>query len=225
MNDCPNAEIRDQLPDLIHERLEVSMRAAVLAHVADCVDCREELELLRGVRAVLVTRAPRIDITHVVAALPKAPTRRRRRQMDWRIAAAVTFLAVGGSSVALLNRTTGVTVGNGVPAVAPAIGEATPLASSAASAANAAPANGAPAVDSPARPAQVVASANEQAAADVSPGGRFADLNEAQLKALLGEIDKLQAVPVTEPEPVSIRVDAKSPAAPDAGGGGGTNDR
>ncbi|MDB4876065.1 MAG: hypothetical protein JWM41_2511 [Gemmatimonadetes bacterium] len=222
MNDCPNAEIRDQLPDLIHERLEVSMRAAVLAHVADCVDCREELELLRGVRAVLVTQAPRIDITHVVAALPKAPAQRRRRQMDWRIAAAVTFLAVGGSSVALLNRTTGVTVGNGVPPVAPVIGQATPLASSAA---NAVPANVAPANDSQARPAQVVASANEQAAADVSPGGRFADLNEGQLKALLGEIDKLQAVPVTEPEPVSIRVDAKSPAAPDAGGGGAAHDR
>jgi hypothetical protein len=216
MNDCPNAEIRDQLPDLIHERLEVSMRAAVLAHVADCVDCREELELLRGVRGALVMQTPRIDITHIVAALPKPSARpaiapaavRRGRRMDWRIAAAVTFLAVGGSSVALLNRTTGVSIGNEVPAVAPQI--VAPVAPVTATAPTTAAV-----VDNPTRPAETVASNDEQAAVDVSPGGRFANMNEGQLKALLGEIDHLEAVPVTEPEPVSIRVDAKNPAAPE----------
>ena len=33
MTDCPNAEMRDRLPDLLHERLETSVRAAVMAHV------------------------------------------------------------------------------------------------------------------------------------------------------------------------------------------------
>ena len=36
MNDCPNAEIRDRLPDLLHDRLDPSARAAVTAHVATC---------------------------------------------------------------------------------------------------------------------------------------------------------------------------------------------
>jgi hypothetical protein len=84
----------------------------------------------------------------------------------------------------------------------------------------------APAQTSPAAPAvatgpapvtsrgsQTVAPVEEQAAADVSPDGRFADLDESQLKALLGEIDRLPAVPVTEPEPVAIRVGGKNPPA------------
>ena len=67
MNDCTNAEIRDQLPDLLHDRLTVSVRDVVVAHVADCADCREELELLRGVR---------------VAMLAWANGRRRRQRGD-----------------------------------------------------------------------------------------------------------------------------------------------
>jgi hypothetical protein len=34
-------------------------------------------------------------------------------------------------------------------------------------------------------------------------------LNERQLQALLDQIDQLQAVPITEPEPVTIRIDNK----------------
>src|ERR1044072_4700842 len=71
MNNGPNADIRDQLPDLLHERLDVSMRAAVMAHVDACVDCRAELELLRSVHEMLVSRTPRVDISYVVNALPK----------------------------------------------------------------------------------------------------------------------------------------------------------
>ena len=106
MNDCPNAEIRDQLPDLLHERLDPSARAAVTAHVAACGDCRDELELLRGIHGMLIERAPRIDVAAVVAALPKPAAREiraarpRRTWADWRVAAAVTLLVAGGSSVA-----------------------------------------------------------------------------------------------------------------------------
>ncbi|HEX8942687.1 MAG TPA: zf-HC2 domain-containing protein, partial [Gemmatimonadaceae bacterium] len=99
MNDCPNADIRDQLPDLLHERLDVSVRAAVMAHVDSCVDCRAELELLRGVHGMLVSRTPRVDVNYIVNALPKRAARpvrlapRRRVWSDWRIAAAVTVMA------------------------------------------------------------------------------------------------------------------------------------
>src|SRR4051794_33062265 len=110
MNDCSNAEIRDQLPDLLHERLDLSARAVIVAHVEGCVDCRDELEWLRGVQRTLIARAPHVDLQYVLAALPKPPARTlkvqasRRRWTDWRIAAAVTFLVAGGSSVAVLNR-------------------------------------------------------------------------------------------------------------------------
>src|SRR5689334_8858442 len=111
MNDCTNAEIRDQLPDLLHERLDDGARAVVMAHVADCIDCRDELRLLGDVRAAIEARAPRVDVAYVIGALPKPPrgeaTRiasRRRVWTDWRVAAAVTLLVAGGSSVALLGR-------------------------------------------------------------------------------------------------------------------------
>src|SRR6185295_1657559 len=115
MNDCSNADIRDQLPDLLHDRLTVSARAVVLAHVEGCTDCRDELELLRGVRGALVAQTPRVDIAYIVGALPKAPARTtapsvatKRRWADWRVAAAITVLVAGGSSVAILNRAPGV---------------------------------------------------------------------------------------------------------------------
>src|SRR6185312_3370040 len=98
MNDCPNAEMRDLLPDLLHERLDVSLRAAVTAHVGACEDCRAELTLLEGVQRMLTKQTPRVDVNYVVGALPLASKQRaarqpaarvapRRRWADWRIAA------------------------------------------------------------------------------------------------------------------------------------------
>lgn len=200
MNDCPNADIRDRLPDLLHERLDVSMRAAVMAHVDGCVDCRAELELLRGVHGMLMSQTPRVDIDYVVKALPKRAARpvrvapRRRVWSDWRIAAAVTVLAVGGGSFAVLRQDTAVPDS---ARVSSALGQ---------------PNRGAAAeTDSNTRPtANVVAPAEDQ----IAPGGlattaRLADLDERQLQALLDQIDQLQAVPIAEPEPVTIRVDGK----------------
>src|SRR5262245_6555376 len=113
MNDCVNAEMRDRLPELLHDRLPANVRAELVAHVAACADCREELELLRALRSVLGGPAPRVDVASIVSALPRAPSqlrpRSRRTWADWRIAAAITVLAVGGSSVALINRTLRVT--------------------------------------------------------------------------------------------------------------------
>ncbi len=229
MNDCSNAEIRDQLPDLLHDRLVVGMRDMVVAHVADCVDCREELELLRGVHQAFVADTPRVDITQIVAALPRpsvvrpmvaqasiarstrAPAHRMLR-MDWRIAAAVTFLAVGGGSVALLSR--GPTATRAFPdsgMVAAATVAAAPGVSSTASMITDSTASGANTQS--ATSDAIVADA--QAAEDVSPGGRFAGLSNAQLQALLGDIGKLPAVPVTEPDPVAIHVVSPATTAPE----------
>jgi hypothetical protein len=217
MNDCPNAEIRDQLPDLLHDRLDVSMRAAVMAHVDECVDCRSELELLRGVHGMLTAQTPRVDINYVVNALPKrAPQAlrvvpRRRAWADWRIAAAVTVLAIGSGSFAVL-RQSGTTSSVTAP---PLVSHANPTPADST--------NGIAtrSIDTVVRVADnaggsetspaAAKSADEQtAAAGLATTARLADLNERQLQALLDQIDQLQAVPITDPEPVTIRVGSQS---------------
>ena len=65
MTDCPNAEMRDRLPDLLHERLEKSVRAAVMAHVDQCEDCRAEMTLLRDARSALSPAVPAIDVAAI----------------------------------------------------------------------------------------------------------------------------------------------------------------
>jgi anti-sigma factor RsiW len=102
MTDCPNGDIRDLLPDLLHGRLGAAERAEVEAHLRECADCREELELLRSMRGAL-RRVAAVDVDSIVANIPpyRAPARRvsARSWGGWRIAAAVTLLAVGGTSV------------------------------------------------------------------------------------------------------------------------------
>lgn len=209
MNDCPNAAIRDRLPDLLHDRLDVSTRAAVMAHVDDCVDCRAELELLKGVRGVMIAQTPRVDINYVVNALPKqyattsrvAP--RRRSWADWRVAAAVTVLAVGGGSVAVMNydRSGSVAVTGdssrlmGQPVIAP------PVTAS----------SGDTSRSRESTP-RIVASANDATSAStLATAAGLSDLSERELQGLLDEIDQMQAVPITDPQPVTIRVGSSSP--------------
>src|SRR6201995_1738966 len=115
MNDCVNANMRDQLPDLVHDRLSAADRASVLAHVEGCGDCRDELQLLRDAKTMFARGIPRVDVAYVVGGLPKAPaqrpavrlepagTRRTRTWNDWRIAAAVTLLIAGGGSYSGMN--------------------------------------------------------------------------------------------------------------------------
>ena len=216
MNDCSNAEIRDQLPDLLHDHLDASSRVVVLAHVAECVDCRDELELLRSLQKTLNARTPRVDIAYVVNALPKPPARRpqsqsipvpRRRWSDWRIAAGVTVLIAGGSSIALLRR-------------APESADLRPLVTDSSANRAIAPTTGTGSVSrtpaNPTTPAPVatVAQNDDADTVEEGPDGRFGGLSDVQMQTLLNEIDGLKAVPVTEPEPVTIRVDVK-PSGPE----------
>jgi anti-sigma factor RsiW len=103
MTDCPNGELRDLLPDLLHGRLEDADRRMVEAHLARCADCRAELELLRQLRGAL-HRAPPVDVAAIVAAIPPYRAPARRSWGGWRAAAAVALIAVGGTSVAIANR-------------------------------------------------------------------------------------------------------------------------
>lgn len=219
MNDCQNAEIRDQLPDLLHDRLTAGERAVVLAHVDGCAECRGELELLRGVHHVLVAATPRVNTLRILSALPKPgegvvvpmiqSRATRSRWADWRIAAAVTVIAVGGGSFALLSRahpTVSVPQVAAVPVSAPARAD-TQLASAPVVAP--APNKEVAQVD-PATDAHEAEYSADDDASDTGIEGRIDNLSEQQLKALLNDIGQMKAVPVTEPDPITIKVDSKA---------------
>jgi anti-sigma factor RsiW len=104
MTDCPSDEIRDQLPDFVHDQLNASERATVAAHLAHCAACTTEVALLRALRGTL-QNGPTVDVARIVAALPP-PSRVARvgqRRFEWRIAAAIAALIVGGSSAVILS--------------------------------------------------------------------------------------------------------------------------
>jgi anti-sigma factor RsiW len=237
MSDCPNAEVRDLLPDLVHDRLDARTRAQVVAHVDGCADCRAELALLRSMRGALEHGTPRVDVHRIVASLPSpatAGTRRPRRVWsDWRVAAAVTFLVAGGTSVALIhNARNGDRDSVSTAAVRPAITVASESTTRAATPADTGPAtriagtksttSATPAERSARHPqtvtttpaprgAEAVASAEDPKDQSTGLGsGRIGDLNARQLKSLLNEIDHMDATPSTEPEPVSLRVGSRS---------------
>jgi hypothetical protein len=205
MTDCPNAEIRDRLPDLLHERLEVSARAAVVAHVEQCEDCRAELVLLRearvalssGVRSVDVTAIARVVIERTRRPSLAAPSTRARARrpswIDWRIAASVALLVVGAGSYGLIARMH-TNPATSVMAQPPSV---------------AAPNESGPVVVVPAPPIQnsaSVASSSPAPQAELSAAASVGDLSESDLRSLLNELDQIDAVPSTEPEPVNVRV-------------------
>ena len=206
MSDCANVEVRELLPELARGALDPVTRARVEAHVASCADCASELETLRLVRAAFGS-APAVDARRIAAALPKppiapAPDHRRvapRRWMDWRIAAALTMITVGGLSVV----TQRVRDGSGARPVAPAIVSESAIA--------VVPPAGAQ-VDSGDRSSAVVTGTTSARTvrdekAQLSMGGGVEDLDRASIEALLGALDEIDRAPIApsvEPERVTV---------------------
>ena len=101
MRDCPNAEIRDLLPDVVSGRISAPDRARVDAHLATCAECRAELALLESVKRS--ARTPAIDVDAIarkVASMSPVRTAEQRKQATrlryWRIAAAFGGIAIAG---------------------------------------------------------------------------------------------------------------------------------
>lgn len=109
MSECTNGAMRDLLPELVNGRLDAMTQLAVEAHVAECEECAEELELLRVLRPVLM-RGPVIDTARIATAvLAQAPAPRARallhRAAPWRLAIAATaLLAVSAVGYAVVTR-------------------------------------------------------------------------------------------------------------------------
>ena len=164
MIDCSNAEIRDRLPELVNGHLDGELLDLVRTHLVDCDPCRAEVLLLERTRALLIFASPRIETARIVQALPAPGLRTHRRSFDWRIAASIAVLMVGGGSAAVMY--SGWSSTTGVDSVA--------LAETGASTAS--PADG----------------------SELSVSGDLSGLTDDQLRALLGKVEGIEALPAAE---------------------------
>jgi hypothetical protein len=195
MGDCTDATMKDLLPDLLHDRLAVALRAEVEAHVSACDDCRAELRILRQV--VAVTATPRVDASRIVAALPRyrAPFiwQRAVRSTQLRVAAAIVLLAGGAAVVSHMMTRPGSTP---VTANAP-VGTDSSIAL--------AP-NAAPAVVGSTPVAAATSQTPGAVSAELALGETLHDLSDTDLRALLDELGTLEAVTPTETDVVAPAV-------------------
>src|SRR5688500_5913245 len=104
MNDCPNAEIRDQLCDVVHRTMPDADCKRVEDHIATCAECTAEIGLLRRARAALTRGGPSVNSSAIVAALPRPHVARPRSFAAWRIAASIAVIAVGAASISIARR-------------------------------------------------------------------------------------------------------------------------
>jgi anti-sigma factor RsiW len=191
--------MRDRLPDLLHERLDGSARSAVVAHVSECADCRAELALLRQMRVSLTSGIVAVDTAviarTVVARTVTAPPIGGRgiRWTDWRLAAAVAVVLVGGASLLTLYVKRAPNTDAGASAVVSSV-PAPNVAASPPSAAVASP------------PRSNTTDDGSKAHAELAAAGDVSELSDSELQTLLGDLDTIEAVPPTDPEPVSVRV-------------------
>jgi hypothetical protein len=192
MSDCQARDIQEMLPDLLHRMLSSDDRERVEAHRAGCESCREELAVIRTVKAAAVF-VPPIDVGKIVRQIPpytpiepavRAPARARATQ--WLVAATVGILIIGGGSV-IWNRQPG-TPDSAVTATPPLP----------------APDVGSNSVQLPAQSGAIQAVSS--AAPTFALAADVTSLSDRDLVQLMNEMDDFDALPNAEPEPV-IAVD------------------
>jgi hypothetical protein len=196
MTECSNGEIRDLLPDLLHERLDAVDRARVEGHVATCEACSEELALLRDLRST-IRRVPAIDTRMIAAAIPAYHAPVRRSWGSWRAAAAIAAIAIGGTSIALVNRQH---VAPPPPIASAPRAESTTVAiidkGATPAPSGQTSSKAVPTPTPPSRPAPAVADGAELAVSS----GALGDLSDRELATLLDEIESLDALPSEDVE-------------------------
>jgi hypothetical protein len=191
MRDCADGNMRDLLPDYVHDALSAAERATVAAHLEGCADCAAEVGLISA--ATRAFPAGRVDVANILKALPAAPRRASQRTFvsrGLRVAAAIALVAIGAYSVVVMQGKFNPAQRQVASVPLPPTG--TPV--------TAAPMESvAPAVVPPAPTKSPSASAARGQPA-ISFGGGLSDLTDDQLDTLLGELDGLEALPSTEPE-------------------------
>jgi Putative zinc-finger len=108
MTKCTDSNIQEMLPDLLHRTLADDARKRVEAHVATCESCQEDLDVLRTVKSAAVF-APSIDVDRVVRQIPPyrtiVPAIERpasARVVSWLVAASLALVVLGGGSVLMI---------------------------------------------------------------------------------------------------------------------------
>jgi len=201
MNRCSNSDIRELLPDLLHGTLAADARARVEAHVATCGECGEELGVLRTVKTAAVF-APRIDVDRVVRQIPPyrtilPVTERpvRTRAVSWLVAATMAIVVIGGGSLVLMKpkvvndpRVVASTQRPPAPNPAESTGASSRIPAAGATGRNAV-------VSAPPHPRALALAANVD------------DLSDGDLRQLMNDMNRFDALPASEPDPV-ISVDS-----------------
>lgn len=191
MRDCDDVRMRDLLPDLLHDRLAVSVRTDVEAHLRGCGDCRAELLILRQV--VAISPAPALDTRRIASAIApyraKAAWRRLAGSPQLRIAAGVVLLAGGAAVLTRTRDRESVPVGREIATAPSSPVSSQPSVTGSLPAAS----TGAPAEAS--QPAVRGATA-------LAVGEPYHDLTTAELRELLDEVGKLDAITSAETDVV-----------------------
>lgn len=180
MSDCQSIDVRDRLPEYDHGRLDDRERFEVESHLAACEECRAELATLRAVRASFERSTPAVDVAAIVRALPARSRPRSRGTRPWmlRLAAAISFISLGGVSLVVARSFYDAPGAMPVDSVASTVTGDSSL--------------------------PVVAAAGQgaatSAAVGLTVGGGVGDLEADQLEVLLGALDTIEAIPSAEPD-------------------------
>jgi hypothetical protein len=198
MNKCTDTQIQEMLPDLLHGSLDERAREEVEMHLATCESCREDLDVIRAVKGAAVF-APVIDVAHVVRQIPpyrmvvpgvEHPT--HTRIVTWLVAAGLLVAIVGGGSALYSRRTTQTptvaVIDSGLPKIAKS--------------SSSGQSHNAPVPKS--TPIEALAPAHARGLALASD---IENLSDGNLVRLMNDMDRFDALPAAEPEPV-ISVDS-----------------
>lgn len=188
MNSCMEIETREMLPDLLHGNLDASARARVEKHVAGCEECREELDVLRTVKAAAIF-APTIDVNRVVGHIapyakiaPEVEAPARSRAVSWLVAASFLVVIAGGGSLLVVQQKDSVAPYATVTPSKRVDRVPTPVAV-------------------PSAGVNKVASV-EQPVHALALGTGVETLSDNDLRQLMTDMDSFDVLPASEPEPV-----------------------
>lgn len=189
MNSCHEIETREMLPDLLHGSLDASVRAVVEKHVAGCEECREELDVLRTVKAAAVF-APTIDVNRVVGHIapyakivPVVEAPARSRVVSWLVAASFLVVIAGGGSLLVVQQND-----SGAPYASTSPSrpvDVTPVP-----------------IRAPSPRTTAAAPVGQPATHALALGTGVETLTDNNIRQLMSDMDSFDALPASEPEPV-----------------------
>jgi hypothetical protein len=189
MNSCQEIETREMLPDLLHGTLDGALRAQLEKHVAGCAQCREELEVLRTVKAAAIF-APSIDVNRVVGHIapyakivPVVEAPARSRVASWLVAASFLVVIAGGGSLLVVQQKDSVV--RDATSVPPRTIDVAPVP-----------------IRVPSLQTTDVASTEQPAGHALALGTGVETLTDNNLRQLMTDMDSFDALPASEPEPV-----------------------